>query len=42
MNNLARAYQDNDRLNEAVPLLEESLRLHKEKLGPEHPIHSSR
>ena len=37
MNNLALAYQAQGRLDEAVPLFEETLRLRKEKLGPEHP-----
>jgi tetratricopeptide (TPR) repeat protein len=42
MNNLARAYQDAGKLDLALPLLEETLKLMKEKLGADHPttLHS--
>ena len=36
MNNLADAYLSVGRFDEAVRLGEERLRLHKEKLGPDH------
>ena len=37
MNNLAMAYRDAGRPTEALPLLEETLKLQKAKLGPDHP-----
>ena len=37
MGNLANAYQAAGRLNDAMPLFEETLKLRKAKLGPEHP-----
>ena len=37
MNNLATAYRDAGRLNDAVLLFEETLKLQKAKLGPDHP-----
>ena len=37
MHNLARAYDQAGRLDEALPLFEETLKLEKSKLGPEHP-----
>ncbi len=36
MDDLARAYLDAGRINEAVPLLERTLKLQKAKLGPDH------
>jgi tetratricopeptide (TPR) repeat protein len=38
MNNLAGAYQAAGRLPDALSLFEESLRLFKAKLGPDHPL----
>jgi tetratricopeptide (TPR) repeat protein len=37
MNNLASAYREASRLDEALLLFEESLKLMKAKLGPDHP-----
>ena len=37
MNNLAEAYQAAGRLSEPLPLYEETLKLCKAKLGPDHP-----
>ena len=37
MNNLAVAYQDAGKLDLALPLFEETLKLRKAKLGPDHP-----
>ena len=37
MNNLALAYQAAGKLNLALPLFEETLRLRTAKLGPDHP-----
>jgi tetratricopeptide (TPR) repeat protein len=37
MNNLAWAYADGGRTKEALPLFEETFKLTKAKLGPEHP-----
>ena len=37
MNNLALTYQAAGKLNLAVPLFEETLKLKKAKLGPDHP-----
>jgi len=37
MNNLALAYRAAGKLDQALPLLEETLKLRKAKLGPEHP-----
>jgi tetratricopeptide (TPR) repeat protein len=37
MNNLAGAYQAAGKLDLALPLMEETLKLQKAKLGPEHP-----
>ena len=37
MNNLASAYQDAGRLDEAVALFEETLKRRKDKLPPDHP-----
>ena len=37
MNNLAAAYQAAGKLDLALPLFEETLKLRKAKLGPEHP-----
>ena len=37
MNNLANLYSDQGRYEEAEPLYVDALRLHKEKLGEEHP-----
>ena len=37
MNNLALAYQECGRADDALPLLEETLKLRKVKLGPDHP-----
>ena len=37
MNNLGEAYQEAGKLDLALPLLEETLRLRKAKLGPDHP-----
>ena len=37
MNNLAAAYQDAGKLDLALPLFEETLKLTKAKLGPDHP-----
>jgi tetratricopeptide (TPR) repeat protein len=37
MNSLGAAYWAAGKLNQAVPLLEETLKLRKAKLGPEHP-----
>ncbi len=37
MNNLAVGYHSAGRLNEAIPLHEETLRLRKAKLGDDHP-----
>jgi hypothetical protein len=37
MNNLARMYQLAGRLELALPLFEETLKLRKARLGPEHP-----
>ena len=37
MNNLAGAYRDAGRLDKALPLIEETLKLTKAKLGPDHP-----
>ncbi len=37
MGHLAGAYQDAGKLDQALPLLEETLKLRKAKLGPEHP-----
>ena len=37
MNNLAVAYQAAGKLDLALPLLEETLKLQKAKLGPDHP-----
>jgi eukaryotic-like serine/threonine-protein kinase len=42
MNNLALAYHDAGKRDLALPLFEETLKLSKAKLGPEHPdtLHS--
>lgn len=37
MNNLAMGYQAAGKLHKALPLLEETLKLTKAKLGPDHP-----
>jgi tetratricopeptide (TPR) repeat protein len=37
MNNLAGAYKSAGKLDLALPLFEETLKLHKAKLGPKHP-----
>ena len=37
MSNLAGIYRDAGQLEKALPLVEETLRLSKAKLGPEHP-----
>ncbi len=37
MSNLAVAYEATGKLDLALPLFEESLRLKKAKLGPDHP-----
>ena len=37
MNNLASAYQAAGKLDLALPLFEETLKLRKAKLGPDHP-----
>ena len=37
MNNLAQAYQAAGKLDVALPLFEETLKLRKAKLGPDHP-----
>ncbi|MGL4423971.1 MAG: tetratricopeptide repeat protein, partial [Gemmataceae bacterium] len=37
MNNLARFFQDAGKLDKAVSLFEETLKLRKTKLGPDHP-----
>jgi tetratricopeptide (TPR) repeat protein len=37
MNNLALAYRDAEKLDLALPLFEQTLKLFKAKLGPEHP-----
>ncbi|MBM4224058.1 MAG: tetratricopeptide repeat protein, partial [Gammaproteobacteria bacterium] len=37
MNSLAEAYRDAGKLDQALPLHEETLKLRKAKLGPEHP-----
>ena len=37
MNNLAVAYRDAGKLDLALPLFEETLKLRKAKLGPDHP-----
>ena len=37
MNNLAVAYQAAGKLDLALPLFEETLKLTKAKLGPDHP-----
>src|SRR5207245_269157 len=37
MNNLANSYEDAGRTQEAIKLYEETLRLRKAKLGPDHP-----
>ena len=37
MNNLAAAYEKAGKLDLAVPLYEETLKLRKAKLGPDHP-----
>ena len=37
MNNLAVAYQAAGKLDLALPLFEETLKLRKAKLGPDHP-----
>jgi serine/threonine protein kinase len=38
MNNLATAYWDAGRLDQALPLLEQALAKCKDKLGPDHPV----
>ena len=37
MHTLALTYRELDRLDEAIPLFEEVVRLKKAKLGPDHP-----
>ena len=37
MNNLGCGYQDAGKLDRALPILEETLALHKSHLGPDHP-----
>ena len=37
MNNLAWAYRHAGKLDQALPLYEETLKLRKAKLGPDHP-----
>jgi serine/threonine protein kinase/tetratricopeptide (TPR) repeat protein len=37
MNNLAMCYAESGRMQEAIPLYEETLKLQKFKLGPDHP-----
>ena len=37
MSNLAGAYQAAGKLDLALPLFEETLKLRKAKLGPDHP-----
>jgi tetratricopeptide (TPR) repeat protein len=37
MNNLALGYRDAGQLDKALPLYEETLKLMKAKLGPDHP-----
>ena len=38
MNNLARAYQDVGKLDQALPLFEEALKLSEAKLVPDRPV----
>ena len=37
MNNLAMGYRDAGKLDQALPLFEETLKLRKAKLGPDDP-----